>query len=438
MSQKPFLNLILSWIWIFILLTACEVGPDSNAPTKEQITPTAATAATASTATEGIKTITPASPSTIVSAPDRFEYKKICLSTSSAPVIYDTSGGLILNEVSSANTKGNVVLLDLSNHTTNQIFSEDEKINRIRVSPNKSLMAYQLIKNEGQNTNIQLVIRDFATDQIIKLPWDKDWSISGLRKWVNNQVLLIDKFSKEYPAPVTALNVFTNDKKTLPFNFPNQEIGSVDGDFSLPEYNPTLDYLIYPASDKGQFGYLLEEVASQETIAFIPTQTLMTFSSPAWSNSGNTYILSIIPFDDQSNKFELVYGDTSGKVTQITNLGDYIESYYIHNIIWSPDDRYVAFVVRNTTDINNQVDTLMILDMTNRELLDLCVDMNYANWRGDFADVDFPTWSPDSRELIVENQFAYGKNNVILIDLLTMTASIIEKDKKVLWWVTLE
>jgi len=420
---------ILSWMWIFVLVTACQVGYDSNIPTKATITQTV-------TITEE-KTVVSASPS--ISPSVYFEYKRNCLPISPDVEIDDISTGLILNEVSSTDTKGNVVLLNISNGTRTQIFSENEKINGLRISPDRNWVAYNVIKTDDPNDSGKLILRNFATNEIKELPWDDDWDLGGIQKWINDKQILISLRSSEYPPSRIALNPFLGQKIDLPSLLPNQEIESASGEyFPLPEYNSTFDYVIYPASDNGQTGYLLKTATTLETVSFIPTQTLMTFSSPAWSNSGNAYTLSIKPFDDQSsNTFELANGSTSQQATLITSLGDHIESYYIENIVWSLDDRYIAFVVNDLTDINNQVSKLMILDMTNREVLDFCVNVNYANWRGEFADVNSPIWSPNSKELIVENQYEYGKNDVILINLSTMMASIIEKNKRVLGWVSL-
>jgi hypothetical protein len=79
----------------------------------------------------------------------------------------------------------------------------------------------------------------------------------------------------------------------------------------------------------------------------------------------------------------------------------------------------------------------MILDTANRQLLDICVNVNYQNWSGEFSDIVSPVWSPLGNELMVENQFDYGRNDVILVSLSKMQIAMLEKNKRVLGWINL-
>jgi hypothetical protein len=415
---------LINLAWLLMLTTSCQGRDDLITPSEEN--------AIATIAISSGRKDTPV-PTEEENFTEYFQYRKSCLKFSLDLAFEDKSGGIIFNEVTDTGTSSNVYILDTSNRYVTQVFSDEQKINRIRISPNKSLMAYQIVGSE----RIDLVIEDFVNGQKTVMEWDEEWYVSGILKWANNQSILINNKSQENSKSITALNILTNEKTVLPSIFPNLVYVSFHGYSFSPEYDTTLSYVIYPVDSDEKTGYALRKTGSLETISFIPSATLTTFAAPVWSNNSDSYIISVFSSNTQKYNFELIYGMPSRQFFQITNLGDYIESYYIHHIVWSPDDRYVVFLVRDITDINYEIDRLMILDMNNRELLDLCLNVNYENWWGEYTDIVYPIWSPSSQELIVENQFDYGKNNVILINLSTMTASIIDNDKKILGWITL-
>lgn len=411
-----------------ILVSGCGVSVDPRTYSKNTETPPDIPTLIRKTATAIHPTPSPTAAHTY------FDYKKVCLPITSPSESGDKSSGLILGEVSSEAPRQKVSLLDLSNQTEIRLFSETEKITGLRVSPDNFWIAY-LAPND-QILGSKLIFRNLAADKIIEMTWEEDWSIAGMQRWINNQTILVEKNSLEYPAPIVAINPFTNEILSKPVTFPNQVTKSPNSDLSLAEYSPIFDYVIYPASKDGQVGYMLKKTETLETISFTPSQTLATFSPPTWNHAGTEFIMSVKPFNDDYT-FELGFGNITGRVEQITSLSDFFNSYYISDIVWSPDDMYVAFIVDDISDMNNQVERLMILDIASRKILDVCVNVNYKNWSEEFSDVDSPVWSPSSKELIVEKQFDYGKNDVFLINLSKMQVTLFEKNKRILGWIKL-
>jgi hypothetical protein len=82
--------------------------------------------------------------------------------------------------------------------------------------------------------------------------------------------------------------------------------------------------------------------------------------------------------------------------------------YDIGRLAWSPNDRYIAFVVSDTSGIK-----LMILDMVNKEILDVCMD----------AGQDL-VWSPDGNQLAIFKDFPTSMQ-ISLIDLPSLQGGIL-------------
>lgn len=376
----------------------------------------------------------PPTVTTIPPTPTYFTYKRDCLSIVPILEMTDMIGGLILSEAIPNEQRENVVLMNLSNNTIMRMFGENDKVNGIRVSPNNTWITYALITSDQTAETYKLAFRNMVTSDIVEIPWDDSWSLSGIIGWNNQQDILIEMNAQDTNS-VVRLNLFTREASSIPIIFPNQVVKGQHRNLFLAKYNPSFDYVIYPSSLAGEDGYLLINTITSEKISFIPSPTLVTFSSPTWNYSGNKFLVSQKTLSENYT-FELVYGTVTGEITQITNLSNVIDAFYISDIIWSPNDNYVALVINEVTDINNQLQRLLILDMVNKEILDFCININYLNWQGEFLDNNSPVWSPDGKMLVAEEQFDFGENKLIFINLSKMKVAIME-DKKILGWVNL-
>lgn len=367
-------------------------------------------------------------------SPVSFTYKKTCLPSIPISEMADMTGGLIISEVELNAQKEKVMLIDVSNNTITNMFGKNDKVNGISVSPDNTWITYALISSAQATDSYKLVFRNMVTSDVIEIPWNHSWSLSGIMGWNNQQDILIQTNTQDTKSAVK-FNFFTKEALSIPIIFPNQIIKWQHRNLFLAKYNPSFDYVVYPSSLGGEDGYLLINTITSEKISFIPSPTLMTFSSPTWNHSGNGFLVSQKTFNE-NYAFELIYGTISGEVIQITSLSDIMDAFYIRDMIWSPNDDYVALVINDVTDINNQSEKLFILDMVNREILDFCVNVDYSNWDGEFSDNNSPVWSPDGRILAAEEQIHLGENKVFFINISKMKVAVME-NKKILGWVNI-
>jgi hypothetical protein len=201
---------------------------------------------------------------------------------------------------------------------------------------------------------------------------------------------------------------------------------------SPAEYDPSLNYVLYPAKENDINGFVLFDRTVNAQVAFYPSEILVESGSPAWSHDEQKFVF-ISKMIDSGSFINL--GKSDGSATRIVDFSRLMGHFTIRSLTWSPDDKFVAVILYNV-DQNNKLQ-LMLLDLDGQKIFDPCVEVNYTNWSSGPISLSFPVWSPDSRYLIVENQSDDQKNKVILIDVHQMRAGILAQDQKVWGWVSL-
>ena len=324
-----------------------------------------------------------------------------------------------------------IVLMNLSTKTIVNLEKNNFSITSLRVSPDGKWVAY-FVTNNNNYSDRKLLVENIATGSVMDIPLSKEWGLFSLRKWLNNKDLLITTLENtDYPPIFIALNSFTEEMLTLPSVFPNQEVLSPITNVSVAEYDPTLNYVIYPAQKNDVNGFSLFDRAKNEQIVFSPAQTLAETGSPKWSHDGQKYLF----LSKTKNSGAYNMGFLNGDVKILSYLPQEMTSFIVTSITWSPDDKYAAVVIY---DVGTKLEKLILLDLARKKVVDTCIDVNYAKWSGAFSDSNSPVWSPDSYQLIVEKQSEYEKNDVILIDLSQMRAGILTHNERVLGWISLE
>jgi hypothetical protein len=355
------------------------------------------------------------------------ENTKGCLSIETQiPPEIELKGGILLHGVSDEYSN-EIVLMNLSTNAIIKLEKNIFSIDSLGVSPDGKWVAY-LVFNENDYSDKRLFVENFAAGLLIDLPLSKEWGMFSLRGWLNNSDLLITTLENtNYPPVFLALNPFTEEVLTLDSVFPYQEI-SPPTRMSAAEYDPSLNYVLYPAKKNDIGGFVLLDRQRNEEIVFSPAQTLVEVGSPKWSHDGQKYVF----LSKKLNVGMYNIGTLDGEVELISYLPQEMTSFIVTGLSWSPDDKFVAVVIY---DVWKEMEKLILLDVATKKIIDLCVDVDYRHWP--FAS-DFPVWSPDGRQIIVEKQSKYGKNEVILIDISQMQAGILTSDQRVLGWISLE
>lgn len=320
------------------------------------------------------------------------------------------------------------VLMNLSTKAITELEKNDFRVDTLKVSPDGKWVAYFLF-NTNNYSGERLFVENFVTGSVMEIPLSKEWGLFSLRRWLNDKNVLITTLENtNYPPSFIALNPFTKDILTLPSTFPDQELLSPLTKVSVAEYDPSLNYVIYPAQKNDIDGFALFNRATNEQIVFSPAQTLVEVGSPKWSHDGQKYVF--LSKKQSTGAYNM--GTVDGDVKLLSYLPKEMTSFIVNSLSWSPDDKYVAVII---FDVGQKLEKLILLDTVRKKVIDPCIEVNYGYWP--FAS-DFPIWSPGGHQIIVEKQSEYGKNEVILIDLSKMQAGILAHDERVLGWISLE
>jgi len=236
----------------------------------------------------------------------------------------------------------------------------------------------------------------------------------GGGKWVNNEQIFIDPDYTQPLSPKVLINPFTISKVSinLPSAYPDQLLTDSSGtELANAELDPSMNYAVYPAIQGDTFGLELFSRKLNRQIAFFPSLLPpVSVAVPQWNSDGTKFVFNSTPLEDkdESRQYndELHLGGVDGKVHQLTLLSEQISGNDLGRLAWSPNDRYVAFVV-----FDSSTNRLMFLDMLKEEVIDVCIDSGEGYFQG-------LIWSPDGNQLAInvdDDPF-----QIMLIDIPTM------------------
>jgi Tol biopolymer transport system component len=125
------------------------------------------------------------------------------------------------------------------------------------------------------------------------------------------------------------------------------------------------------------------------------------------------------PKDSRAAKVQqaLVSISFEGRITRLTNLTALYSEIQIGNLSWSPDGRYIAFLLYakpgSYPNLYPELEIpeafrLAVYDSITQQVTEYCIP-GYSN--------SSPVWSPDSKQVIIN--FIYSKlpNQVIMVDI---------------------
>jgi len=397
---------------------------------------TLATATPSSTTTEMDATIIPSEARLSIQCVDI---------ESSFPPDLKITGNLILDSSLGFETYA----LNLTSGEQLQINNPNENLIDFSASPDGRWIAYhQAIFDDNRNEIGNNFVLATSDGQPYKsFPWKDEWSYV---RWLDNQRMLVKLILPETASLADSqftfliFDPFTEEEYlTLTPDYP--------GIFSFPmaptfvEYDPSLTQVAYFQSENGEngpFNFVLWEIDDQrEIISFRMANDLS--AKPRWSPNGDQLAIAPSFFsEDLFEKwpaYELYRVNQAGEMTQLTNLTAYYPWIYIDDFSWSPDGRYLAFWFtawfEESSDYFQEGERqLAVLDTVNGEVTDYCVPGDYDAKFG-IRRVSAPFWSPDSKQIVVENRQSEDHRRVILIDLEREIAVQIAEDMKPVGWM---
>lgn len=358
------------------------------------------------------------------------------------PLDFETSGRIILEEFQSFSSQGYLYQMDPKTGLMDRLTEEKSEFHS-DVSPNRKWLAYKAV-DESAPQNAKLIIMTSEGKVAKEIPWLPNWrSIAG---WLDNEQLWIDA-KGGFPEPLVLLNPFTGENKPFLPAFPDILTAHPpyiqwDG-FSLNEmvYDPTLTRVVYPDVREGTSSLVLWDVLKGDLIARL-NPGFNYGSKPIWSEDGQQFVknMEIAPKNSTGNETheELFRISRDGKIQRLTYLLSSFKQVGITEYSWSPDKRYIAFLVFAEPfeypdifpDTNGwHYPRLAVYDMKTGEVINYCIPTD---------SVLSPVWSPDSRQLVI--RYSYGdqplnKSHVYLIDLSESYAIKIAEDITPVGWM---
>jgi hypothetical protein len=313
-----------------------------------------------------------------------------------------------------------VKFLDLQTMTSTPLIPEGEEMESYALSPDAKWLVYKSVN--VSTSKEQLILTNTNKDEENKttsLPWENDWD--KVAYWLDNEQVAIKMYNSDkgyHYYRDLLLNPFSGEKQVLTADFPNQYITPYLLDWNGAGhfiYNSTLTRVFYA----GEGNLIIWDVVNGKELARVPAFDLSTFhmQSPQWTLDGEKVLIAA-PYNGEPN--ELFAVDQSGTVQKMTDLSS-LHSY-ANRYGWSPDNRYIAMFIMLSGN-----ERLAVLDTDTQKMDIYCIegdtslvttfDYRGANNYGIDPNVyKAVVWSPDSRQLIMENRLSADSSRIILVD----------------------
>lgn len=232
---------------------------------------------------------------------------------------------------------------------------------------------------------------------VFTLPWD--WVLRYT--WINNQQILTDK--KIQPDTLVyetmSIDALTGQMRSLPFDYPDIYDLFTMQDFDFNVYDPSLRYVIYPASiPYAPRGYILRDVIKSATVLTITA----VFEEPSWSPDGKMFAIG--------SNTRIFGGYLDGQFESLTHVEQYTGDFGIGEgggaVRWSPDGRSIAFSMSTLSPAptpdpfqDQQMNRcLAILEVESEAVTDYCIPDYDIKSSSIYPRM---VWAPDSRKLLV-------------------------------------
>lgn len=191
----------------------------------------------------------------------------------------------------------------------------------------------------------------------------------------------------------------------------------------FPVYDPTLARAIYAWGDPQTLerGLGLWDIQNNKEI-WNKSQSHygIEHSFPEWKMDGSQVALSA-HIADEDSPIEIFSVTANGQEKQLTRLGEVIhDQYEIMGVFWSPDGRYIAFIVHDDILWPSEFRWLYVLDTQTGFVTDYCT-----------SPVNFISWSPDSDKI-----FIAVRSHLVVLDVKEDVAQELSDVHYALGWVS--
>ena len=354
-----------------------------------------------------------------------------CLTIHQPPLFdYSLDGSIVFNNAASFDNgryAPGVILLNLNNQEKVQLEKPEEHILDVKASPDRTQVAYELIKDEGKTHSLVISTSDFQQDKVIV--WKDEWEI--ILGWSDDTHIVFRKTnndapivsSETEPPELIVFNISTLGEEIVKADFPDL----LDG-FNPIAYDPGFTravYMQWTEPSQSTYAYVLWDIKKRQALA---TQTVVGYPIPKWSPDGLQFITTGLIDLDYREIFSI---SRNGQIKRLTYLGNYSSDMEIVNYSWSPDGQRIALLLVKEND--SKIATIATLDVDTGIITDYCVPitMNGDTYTNTFT----PIWSPNSEQVIAQDWFTVDHRRTILVDVIGNYAVQIAEDLEPLAWV---
>lgn len=309
---------------------------------------------------------------------------------------------------------------DTANAGSFYALSESESVFYYATSPDKSRIALTRAKTLSKDEKVIVLSKDGKKEGSFVLP--ENWT---LFEWLDNKKLLVrqERVLREQIGLV-AIEPVSGTRQFLPFQFPDiydREPFFLWGASTI--FDSTLSFVVYPIYKNSEMHYVLWDINKAKQIASVKESGHSFW--PKWSPDSKQVAVVQNTKEMYGELNEIYLLNTVGGVQQATAFQDVFPYTSIHIPVWSPDGRYLAFLMSNSYPYDFA--RLVILDVQTGKLDLYCHTVDpYPQRGGDpmrlgYVDVQknvsIPIWSPDGKYILLEDwQLQDGTSKTYLVD----------------------
>lgn len=347
----------------------------------------------------------------------------------------------IETDLSKLNSSGTLILdgnetyrMDMSSHVKTQISQPGNNFYYFAASPENNKISYV----SGKTDELAIVGGNAGAKLI---PMEEDWVYA---KWLSEEQLIIDLIQEEDSFYTVSrfliLNPFTNERYFLEADYPEV---FYDYWYRVIEYNKNIDQVVYlQGGISGPFYYTLWDIKNNVALVQLDPSGDMHVS-PRWTSDGSRFAMALNLFSKPKDfpSYEIFEVSQDGKINQLTHLSDYYPWFYISDLSWSPDNRYIAFWYSYWSDIQPWFDDsadryLGILDLKTRATTNYCFHGELDAQIG-MNIYSPPLWSPDGRQVVFRSQVGedYFDSRTVLLDVKENRAFLIGEALEPVGWL---
>lgn len=375
--------------------------------------------------------LTACSPTKVILTPhpaappdDSFVTTRCATIYSFPPIDVKFKGAVVLDDYESTS---HLFIKNLENGSEIPLATPNDTVSDIRLSPDHRRVGYQLGNNNGEWS---LIVADVQGHRQTEQVWAPGFFILG--NWINNGEILL--FSTP---PFVALNPDTNQTKNFDYaDFPDYAFDSRSNRIAL--FDPSLQRAVYKnTNDK----VTLYDIHNKKVLAEVdnhPNPSVIGAWAPDGSQVAVTGTIPLGLTSDSSYDSDDLFSMTrDGQVKRLTHLADHygkLVNISKAGVSWSPDSRSVAFwTIYPQNDYKYW--ELAVYDLTTQKTTNYCISNDYENILNSTHYLLPPVWSPDGKQLLLENRYDAKSSRTLILDLQTNNAYQIAENMYPAGWL---